>query len=460
MLKTRLRIWNTGSNLREGDVVEAIHIATRRQEEEGKKTDFIIRKKFVTRHDIVRYLSRRGFTEPKDFIRVSTKRGDPSLIEAKTPPPSRPSTPLLVDTSEVDAESSLLETVEGTDGTLDVLSLRDVQRVLFDNQLRLPVSAPNDLQLLNETLTFNNAYITSVFARPVQSSISLESLAGFDYLGTFTSEMWRGRDLLIEEQYQDAFKRFEEAFDVIQRLLASNNRGMLPELFEMLLNFQLEEQVDILDSLLRFIAQIPQTPGAATNFVSNIAFSLLRMRRSARLDAVERLMVNTAAHFSSNVGADHPESKSIQKALVRSVVRRMPVSDAIVHLVQLVEREETAPTMPLYDRCNALVEVALCFRAKHQLGDAAAWIQRAWTASEFLKSEFHRADIRVRCLRLMAYIEKKRANWRAAWKLAEDAVEMSEVGLGAMDSLTVLVAQEFAALKIQAPSEGHAAEGT
>jgi tetratricopeptide (TPR) repeat protein len=456
MLKSRLGNWGVGRNLREGDIVEALRIAFQREAREGKKTDFVIRNKTVTRRDIARYLGRKGIRDFRDFVDKSTKRGDPSLIHPYTPPPTRPVSPVVVDPFSFCDEIVLAGTTRShPDDFLHFFCSRSSSENAFAfSQISTPLADPPELELLHDALLSNDLYIRSIFPNHYPPGDSPPFEGGSDDLSDFTNGMWRGRDLLIEQEYKEAFKHFNKAFVAVQSLLETNHRGFLPEFFEMLLNFQLEEQVDILQSLLQFITHMSVSNGGLQNLVSRITMPLLQMNRQTRLEAVERLMNNVLENFQSNIGQDHPESKSIQKALTRSLVRRKPLSKAIFHLESLLEYDQAIPSMPHYDRCNVLVELALCHRAQYRLDDAAQWIATAWQAADGLESLFHQADIRVRCLRLMSYIEKKKENWQAAYDLAKRAVSISTVGMGETDSLTALVRDEFTTIKAQACEAG------
>jgi hypothetical protein len=187
-------------------------------------------------------------------------------------------------------------------------------------QLQAPLAGPPELELLRKALLSNDAYYRSIHAFATFTTISTTTLAKFDeLLDIFTSGMWRGRDLLIEGEFQSAFKCFDEAFDSINAITVQRSRRFLPELFEMVLNFQLEDSFDILQSLLCFISQICNVNRNRNKWLSQIMVSLLRMNRADRIDAVDRLMQNVFSHFETNVGQDHPETKSIHKALPQSV---------------------------------------------------------------------------------------------------------------------------------------------
>lgn len=457
MLKRRIARWGLGRNQNEAVVAEALRIAIQR-ETQSKKTAFIIGNRTVTRKEIDRYLQRKGICDAHSFITNSHRKAPTSAIIPYTPPQTPPPPDAFnrsnlvrpVDDAYHENDTSASQSQFSVFATAEAL----ITTLSGSYQLQTPLGGPPELELLRKAFLSNDAYYRSIYAFGTFTTSNMTVSEADERLDIFTSGMWRGRDLLIEGEFESAFKCFNEAFGSINAITVQHSRRFLPELFEMFLNFQLEERFDILQSLLNFISQICNISGNRNAWLLQIIEPLLQLNRADRIDVVERLMQNVVSHFKRNVGEDHPETKSILKALSRSAFRRKPVSQAIGHLQAILQDDQAIASMSIYENCNLLVELALCHRVQNRFDDSVDWAQQAWKQADILDSVFHQTDIKVRCLRVMSYVEKKRGNWQAAYDLGKEAVKISSIGLGSEDSLTALVRVESTDLQNQAMASG------
>ncbi|KAK6525875.1 hypothetical protein TWF281_010919 [Arthrobotrys megalospora] len=444
MLKKRMREWKITSYHKEPDIAEAVRITADR-EKINKKTVFTIGEKRVTQEEIQRYLRRKGIRNPRAWASAVVKR-PASVIQVHTPAPSRPSSP-SPDASSGRSESS--DDIEEIDRNSE-LSANALERRRFQEACDVFVSTasrehinqlvrgPHESQML-EAAIWNTDYYCDMLFVLEDLNPGLADLTS-DALNDFTNGMWKGWDYLFDDN-MIAFTYFREGFASLDKLVHSHNRRFLPELLEMLLNLRLEPRVDVLQILLQRLAELYKTSDPK---LYEVFLSLLSLDNWNRLEVVERLMNKVSERFGRKLGPTHPETKSIQKALTRSVFRKLPVSKAITELqTRIVEDEEEITQELLYKKCNVCIELALCYRSRGDIAQVEAWILQAMLLSGELTSTFHQADISVRCHRVMSYVERNKGNWQAAYGHWQAAVFESSIGLGSTDSLTVLVESEL-----------------
>ncbi|KAF3181107.1 hypothetical protein TWF788_006608 [Orbilia oligospora] len=444
MLKKRMRDWKLTSYHKEPDIAEAVRITADR-EKLNKKTVFTIGDKRVTQEEIQRYLRRKGIRNPRAWASTVVKQ-PVSVIQIHTPGPSRPSSPSPGASSGRSESSDDIEEID----RVSEISTNATERRLFQEacdifvstasreHIRQVVRGPHESQML-ETAIWNTDYYCDMLFVLEELNPGLADLTS-DALNDFTNGMWKGWDYLFDDN-MIAFTYFKEGFASLDRLVHSHNRRFLPELLEMLLNLRLEPRVDVLQILLQRLATLYKHSDPK---LYDVFLSLLSLDNWSRLEVVERLMNKVSERFSRKLGPEHAETKSIQKALTRSVFRKLPVSKAITELQGRVAEEEEESTQELlYKKCNVCIELALCYRSRGDLIQVESWVLQAMLLSEQLTSSFHQADISVRCHRVMSYVERNKGNWQAAYGHWQCAVLKSSLGLGSTDSLTVLVESEL-----------------
>ncbi|KAK6543066.1 hypothetical protein TWF694_006991 [Orbilia ellipsospora] len=457
MLKKRMKQWGITSYHKEPDIAEAVRITADR-EKINKKTILKIGDKWVTQDEISRYLKRKGIHARNQRSWAANIMKQPaSIIEPYTPPLSRRASQASLrdesaDSNENESDSAGASAGSESDavGELAIAVIEPESRRFqaeVDTFLNLwsnenvwnVIQGPRELQMLDKAIWNTDYYCERLFFNDAPGLSDLTA----DALNDFTNGMWKGWDFLFDDN-PIAFKHFNEGFASLNRLVLEHNRSFLPELLEMLLNLQLEPQIDILEKLLRQLVGLYREYGMTNEMLYHVIESLLAMNHVERLEAVERLMNNVASHFQTRLGDDHAETKSIQKALTRSVYRKLPVSKAINHLHYVIERDEVNHDMNLYDKCNVCIELALCYRSQRNLEQVEVWISKAMSLADGLTSNFHKTDMRVRCHRVMSYVQRRKGNWQAAYGHWKAAVAESSIGLGPKDSLTVLVESEMA----------------
>ncbi|KAK6512958.1 hypothetical protein TWF506_009120 [Arthrobotrys conoides] len=450
MLKKRMRDWKLTSYHKEPDIAEAVRITADR-EKLNKKTVFTIGDKRVTQEEIQRYLRRKGIRNPRAWASTVVKQ-PASVIQIHTPGPSRASSPspgASRSSSSSSGRSESSDDIEEIDRSSEILA-NATERRLFQEacdvfvstasreHIRRVVRGPHESQML-EAAIWNTDYYCDMLFVLEDLNPGLADLTS-DALNDFTNGMWKGWDYLFDDN-MIAFTYFQEGFASLDRLVHSHNRRFLPELLEMLLNLRLEPRVDVLQILLQHLATLYKHSDPK---LYDVFISLLSLDNWSRLEVVERLMNKVSERFRRKLGPEHAETKSIQKALTRSVFRKLPVSQAINELQGRVAEEEEQNTQELlYKKCNVCIELALCYRSRGDLTQVESSVLQAMLLSEQLMSSFHRADISVRCHRVMAYVERNKGNWQAAYGHWQSAVLKSSLGLGSTDSLTVLVESEL-----------------
>ncbi|KAF3918148.1 hypothetical protein ABW20_dc0100696 [Dactylellina cionopaga] len=452
MLKKRMKDWKITSYHKDSDIAEAVRITADR-EKINKRTILKIGDKWVSQEDILKYLRRKHVRNQRTWAsKVLDSKQPVSTIEPYTPPPTPPATG---DSDEPEEQMSANE--------LDSLRFQAARHTFISTysqeHIRVLIQGPHESEMLSKALWNTDFYCQKLFFTEDRSP-GLSDLTS-DQLNDFTNAMWKGWDFLFDDN-PGAFDYFRAGFISLEKLVKSHNRRFLPELLEMLLNLQLEPQIDILEKLLRQISGLCREYSLTDDMLYHIIESLLALDNTSRLEAVDRLMNNVRAHFTFKLGQGNPETKSIEKALTRSAFRKLPVSKAISRLEYMFQEEPSAGTsamMNLYNKCNICIELALCYRSQTQrdpdkIVDVEAWITQAMLLASGLDSEFHRADIRVRCHRVMSYVERKKGNWQTAYEHWKDAVVESSDGLGSTDSLTVLVESELADFMARASLNG------
>ncbi|EPS44717.1 hypothetical protein H072_1284 [Dactylellina haptotyla CBS 200.50] len=457
MLKKRMKKWGITSYLKEPDIAEAVRITADR-EKIDKKTIFRIGGKLVDQDEIYRYLKRKGVRNQRAWAANIVKQ-PPSVIEPYTPPLSRrASMEALRDESPEGADSTYGSDKAGRSSSTSSestgqLVVHDAETRRFQAEFNTfmtlysgeniwtMIQGPHESQMLSKALWNTDSYCDRLFYTEAYAP-GLSDLTA-DSLNEFTNGMWKGWDFLFDDN-PIAFTHFNEGFGSLNRLVKEHNRSFLPELLEMLLNLQLEPQIDILEKLLRHLVALFREYERTDDMLYHVIESLLALNKKERLEAVEQLMKNVASHFETTMGKEHAETKSIQKALTRSVYRKLPVSQAIGDLEYHLERDAVNHDMDLYEKCNVCIELALCYRSQRNIEQVELWITQAMFLADELESTFHKTDMRVRCHRVMSYVERRKGNWQGAYGHWKAAVAESSIGLGPKDSLTVLVSSECA----------------
>ncbi|KAF3937448.1 hypothetical protein ABW19_dt0209129 [Dactylella cylindrospora] len=454
MLKKRMKEWKITSYHKEPDIAEAVRITADR-EKINKKTHFRIGDKEVTQEEIHRYLRRKGVRNPRAWAANIAKQ-PASTIQPFTPAPSPPAT-IIEPNEPSEGTGSTAESTDGLDGSDSSEQIEEIAHVpesvrfqiaqaTFNNayaggHIQNLVNGPQEMQMLSKALYHTNNFCDRLMWTEAHSP-GLSDLTS-DALNDFTNGMWKGWDFLFDDNPL-AFEHFNHGMASLNRLVREHNRRFLPELLEMLLNLQLEPQIDILEKLLHQLAGLYDVYGMTHEMIYQIVVSLLQLDKKNRLEVVEKLMRNVSDHWSNEFGKEDPETKSIDKALTRSAYRKLPVSQAISQLEGFLRKDEETHEMTLYDKCNVCIELALCYRSQRNILQVEAWITQAMFLASGLDSNFHKTDIRVRCHRVMSYVERRKDNWQGAYEHWKSAVAESAVGLGNTDSLTVLVESELA----------------
>jgi tetratricopeptide (TPR) repeat protein len=235
------------------------------------------------------------------------------------------------------------------------------------------------LELLQQALVLNRGYFDYISetsnawrARTSNRNVSLDFSESKE-LKDFTSGMWRGRDLLLEGQLPKTFKCFDHAFASIHGILKNHSRKFLPELYEMLINFQLDDQQDVLGPLLQYVAKMSRVNRRSqqkSHNISKIALCLLQMNRADRSCAVECLLQNVCHRFQPDLAYDQRKALTIRKVLSRSVFCRMQISEAIAYLTNILQDDQSVYCVDSYENCLILFKLAKCYRFQNRLDDA------------------------------------------------------------------------------------------
>lgn len=315
----------------------------------------------------------------------------------------------------------------------------------------LQVLDPTVPESYRHLLWQNMGHFSALFKSPA-STRDLEQPSGDQLIANdlknFTNGMWRGRDHILEGRMTKANESFSFAFNFLKKIVVvRETRKFLPELYEIIINFQLGVHQVLLDNLLFHTAETLRAENKSSSPIALIVASLLKLDRSERLACVEQLLRQIYSCFRIELGEDHRETLSIKRVLSRSVYRRQEMGDAVTHLRNILADQQTRQTKDLYDSCGVMIELAHCYRFQRQYREARLWTCKAWQNAVLIQSQVNRADIRVRCLRISCKIQQAEQKWESAQAVGREAFILCSSILGAGDSLTALVEDELAELE-------------
>jgi hypothetical protein len=477
MLKKRIRKWGLYKKNNESDIRAAIQISLQRESQRKYKTEYNIRGRKVSRGEIRRYLRRKGIHDMHEFATDSTAIGPISdIVVAYTPtqspePPETPSSTgsnspdvdLKVEQEDVEYMISSEHSSPTECSRLGVNAPSPVQKNPGLTSISPPLSDSPELELFRQALAHNKGYFdylsgTTDSFRP--TAITPNSTLEFPEppeLKNFVAALWRGRDLLLEKRMKEAFEHFDVAFMAVKSVLTQPSRKFLPELYEVGLNFQLDDSTGIVRSLLKYIAQMAAVTPGIQNFnqsIAEIALRLLRMRAADRADASERLLANVGQRFDSDLAYDQRDVLTINKTISRSAFCRYPLAEAITQWKARLEAEKRSASTPKYDNCVLIFELAKCYRLLNKTDHAISWLNVALGKASRLENSHSQADIKVRCFRALGWVEVKRDNWAIAHNYLQQAYGLALWILGREDSLTHLVESDVKELECRMSDMG------
>ena len=442
MLKNRLIKWGFEKYLKEADVAQALLLIQQRQADGRYRNELSIKGRRVTISDINEYLRRKRIRDTSEMVRVAASLPPSPRIFAYTPPPSPgPSIPPLPLPHPF---IPLNEILSVNDPDLDEF---EEFPPFFDPPISpIPVD-PTELARINLALSLNSQYFYYLSTGGPKIATYLWEGPEGQNLKMFTSGMWRCHDLLLEDRSEDAQLYFAQAIAVVSSVVQDRSRKLLPELYEMLLTFQLPDNKNFLPTMLDFIGNLSSRCEDATPYISEIAQILLSLDILTRTDTAEKLLRDAAQHFQSRLSPTHPETLSMNKALARSAFMPQERPWTIESLHTLLDDPQALAIITPYDHCNALTELALCYRAQQLYSDAKQRASEAWVVSDLIQSPTLRADMQITCLRIKGWVAAKTGDRINAKDYGQRALDLSVHELGWEDSLTALVAAEFEELR-------------
>jgi tetratricopeptide (TPR) repeat protein len=475
MLKKRIRKWGLYKKNNESDIRAAIQIALQRESQRKYKTEYNIRGRRVSHGEIRRYLRRKGIHDMREFAADPAAFGPISApVVASTPtqspePPETPSTGSNSPDVGLGVEQEDVEYVinsEHSSSTLRGAALSPARESL--TSISPSLSDSPELELFREALAHNKGYFdylsgtTDSFRRTAMTPNYALEFPESPELKNFVAALWRGRDLLLENRMKQAFEHFDVAFKAVKSVLAQPSRKFLPELYEVVLNFQLDDSKGIVRNLLEYIAQMAAVAPGMQNLnqsIVHIALRLLRMSAADRADASERLLANVGQRFDSDLAYDQRDVLTINNTISRSAFCRYPLAEAIIQWKARLEAEKRSVTTPTYENCVLIFELAKCYRLLNKIDDAISWLNVALSKAPRLENPYGRADIKVRCFRALGWVEVKRDNWAIAHNYLQQAYRLARLILGMEDSLTHLVESDVKELECRMSDMGIAPHG-
>ena len=463
MLKKRIHKWGIDRKNKENDILAALRISLTRHSI-GKRTSFRIRGRIVDETEVDRYLRRKGIQDAKKFAESSTQ-ADSSVVIPFTPSPSpRPEGDAHPCEEGEDVPASALDHScsqehYNSGDTWHVATTQTFGSTTpwqgYDQSTYHPMNNVAGLRNLSTTerlLFLNDAYHKK--AMQVVQCVSLEPTAtsshqantGLDRLRAFTNGMWRGRGRLLESQCLGAFQSFNDALDSLPPLLSNPHEQLLTDIYEMILNFQLDKSQDILYNVLKHVAEVCE---ACNNTNTNgwrvglIAKDLSEMSYSNRAATADCLIRNIRDHYRQNLSLRVQEAQSIDKILLRSLYRRKEISQAVTYLEGQLQAHDALAVVNPSDSCTMLVELAQCYRFQKRHEKAIQCAKLALQRPLNTDDIYSYADTKIRCLRTFALSEAGRGNYHLSHQYATRALALAEAYLGPERSISSLLKAEL-----------------
>ena len=473
MLKKKITSWKIDRKNKKEEILAALRICLNRRQQ-GKKTSFRIRGRVIDEDEIRRYLRRKGVRDLGAFA-ASNSEGDDSVLHPYTPPDS----PALQHDQRRPLSGTLIN--DTIPEHLGIINHRDQSSLWPASPFETIASPPrygwahasctprlvrtagglNGLTVTEQLLYLNEAQF-GILGKAVVGSTSELGAARLPVvrlaspqLKTFTNGMWRGRDLLLGGRSRDAGLCFNEAFGVVQSLLKQQDRKFLVELYEMILNFQLDQSKDILSNLLDYVDKMTTSNNnlyVSSWRIGQIGKCLKRMPVPERVENAECLLRNNLARQDAREPHDAQEAQSIEKTIARSMYRRKPMDQAIVYLTDLLSTASLEDEIASYEQCGLYVELAQLHRFLDQPEEAIQYLKLAWHKAFSMTEIYGCTDLRIRCLRTMGLIELKRGNYHLSAQFAREATDLANRYLGVEESLTSLVEAELAEVTLKMES--------
>jgi tetratricopeptide (TPR) repeat protein len=462
MLKKRIHKWSIDRKNKEKDIIAALRISLSRRSI-GKRTSFRIRGRIIDENEINRYLRRKGIQDAAELAESSTQ-ADSSVVRPFTPSlsPGPEGDAHLGKEREIDPASAYdhscsQEHCNSGDSwhtaTTQALESNTPWQGYDHNTYHhtsnvaglLHLSITEQLLLLNDAFHKTAVQVVSYGSPKSIATSTHQANTGIDRLRAFTNGMWRGRGRLLESQCPSAFRSFNDALDSLPPLLSNPHEQLLTDVYEMILNFQLDKSKDILYNVLKHAAEVCEARNNTdTNSrrVGIIAKALSLMSFSDRAAIAECLIRNVRDHYRQRQSSDAQEAKSIDKILSRSLYRRKEISQAIAYLEDKLQNYSPLGAVDLSDSCTMLVELAQCYRFQKQHNKAIQCARLALQRAQNLSDPYGYVDIKVRCIRTFALSEAKRGNYHLSHQYATRALVLGDTYLGPEGSLTSLIRAE------------------
>lgn len=463
MLKKRIHKWSIDRKNKEKDIIAALRISLSRRSI-GKRTSFRIRGRIIDENEINRYLRRKGIQDAGELAESSTQ-ADSSVVRPFTPSlsPGPGGDAHLGKECEIDSASaydhSCSQGHSNTGGLWHTANTPALGSNMawqgYDPSTHDPtsnVAGLLHLSITEQLLLLNDAYhktavqVVSYGSPKSIATSTRQANTGIDRLRAFTNGMWRGRGRLLESQCPSAFRSFNDALDSLPPLLSNPHEQLLTDVYEMILNFQLDKSKDILRNVLKHIAEVCEARNSTdTNSwrVGIIAKDLSLMSFSDRAAIAECLIRNVRDHYRQRQSWDAQEAKSIDKILSRSLYRRKEVGQAIAYLEDQLQNYNALGAVDLSDSCTMLVELAQCYRFQKQHNKAIQCAKSALLRAQNLNDQYSYVDIKIRCLRIFALSEAGRGNYHLSHQYARRALVLAEANLGPERSISSLIKAEL-----------------
>jgi tetratricopeptide (TPR) repeat protein len=452
MYKSRLHQWGLDKKKKEHEMLELVRIGLQRQPGE-KEPVFSIRGRQVTLGDALHYFNRKGIKDPTTLLAQHHQQQQQGRAPASSAEPSSPSEheistpenaqiPLSLQADPDDDESVLDASQADEDSQFDACVSNPLNVVLTSSpnyandlmgalmqQLGLaelgelipfhmlpaqnlalpnPPSSPRETRYTDALVQQTLIYYKDVFAeRNVSADNSTWTATSDDNLSDkFYYDMYHGFSFLWNNEHDQAFHSFDQAFSQIEHLLRGHHCAFLMYVYDLLIRYEGNRQEDPLLRLLDHLANMALTVFKSEEHPIRLIALWMKQADTMRPTLAEMTLRRVLQFFQDSIGYFHPETMALLQLFASGLMSRKKYQEAALRYQQLTDAFETMHGKNSYEACYALRSVSEAYFHEGRHKESLQAIEAALNQSKTLPKDEER-EIYVRCIRGLAEIFKR-----------------------------------------------------
>src|SRR2546423_98134 len=452
MYKSRLHQWGLDKKKKEHEMLDVIRVGYRRKDID-KDSVFQIRGRPVTLGDALHYFSRKGIKDPASLLESSS---DPSSSPSDADSQSFTDLPHLLPVKSEpsprtdNAEGSMYRSASNELAYPSALHLAGpypefaqrhllallallrrtgqyhivpVKVLAIDSGIPQELSSPTEYRYMEAILTQTRYHFSNVFAaRKLSVNSSTWSTTSDDAMSDrFYFDMYHGYSSLWNGESDVAFEKFDQAFSLIQDLLAAQHVGFLIYIYDLVIRYEASGQQALLLKLLQYLADVARTVYSETHPVRLIA-TWMTEASNIRSVLAEFILRRILDFFQDSIGYFHQETMALLQTFAWALMNRERYAESALRFKQLSEAFETIAGKMSYEACFALRAMSEAYFHKGAYSQSLEALQEALQRSASLPPAQER-EMYLRCLRQIAEIAKRLGKDNEAEALMQKCVD-------------------------------------